>query len=199
MPSANRSVLRGLLCQKYNLDPVESICMPCFPRASLCCRKSNGRRKSAISPSSALPLRPVLFYQYGHVSDRCQDCFRDGLAVGYSTIWWAKAVGEGGKVHYTDAAARMPTKRAVTSSRLGLPIASKFVPAKRWNFSPNGKSSSTFYFAMSTSTTIRGSSTWPRLACVKADCSSPTIPCGAVEWHMLPGIPTCRSPTRSQY
>ena len=25
-----------------------------------------------------------------------------GSAIGYSTIWWAKAVGEGGKVHYTD-------------------------------------------------------------------------------------------------
>ena len=25
-----------------------------------------------------------------------------GSAIGYSTIWWAKAVGESGKVHYTD-------------------------------------------------------------------------------------------------
>ena len=28
--------------------------------------------------------------------------FELGSAIGYSTIWWAKAVGEGGKVHYTD-------------------------------------------------------------------------------------------------
>jgi len=25
-----------------------------------------------------------------------------GSAIGYSTIWWAMAVGDGGKVHYTD-------------------------------------------------------------------------------------------------
>ena len=28
--------------------------------------------------------------------------FEMGSAVGYSTIWWAMAVGDGGKVHYTD-------------------------------------------------------------------------------------------------
>jgi predicted O-methyltransferase YrrM len=26
-----------------------------------------------------------------------------GSAIGYSTIWWARAVGEGGRVHYTDS------------------------------------------------------------------------------------------------
>ena len=33
-------------------------------------------------------------------------------------------------------------------------------------------------FTTSTSTTIRGSSTWPPRACAKADCSSPTTHCG---------------------
>jgi caffeoyl-CoA O-methyltransferase len=28
--------------------------------------------------------------------------FEMGSAIGYSTIWWARAVGEGGVVHYTD-------------------------------------------------------------------------------------------------
>jgi caffeoyl-CoA O-methyltransferase len=28
--------------------------------------------------------------------------FEMGSAIGYSTIWWARAVGEGGHVHYTD-------------------------------------------------------------------------------------------------
>src|SRR6516164_6420251 len=28
--------------------------------------------------------------------------FEMGSAIGYSTIWWARAVGEAGKVHYTD-------------------------------------------------------------------------------------------------
>jgi predicted O-methyltransferase YrrM len=29
-----------------------------------------------------------------------------GSAIGYSTIWWARAVGEGGRVHYTDGDSR---------------------------------------------------------------------------------------------
>jgi predicted O-methyltransferase YrrM len=29
--------------------------------------------------------------------------FEMGSAIGYSTIWWARAVGEGGVVHYTDS------------------------------------------------------------------------------------------------
>ncbi len=29
-----------------------------------------------------------------------------GSAIGYSTIWWARAVGEGGQVHYTDGDSR---------------------------------------------------------------------------------------------
>lgn len=28
--------------------------------------------------------------------------FELGSAIGYSTIWWARGVGEGGRVHYTD-------------------------------------------------------------------------------------------------
>ena len=29
--------------------------------------------------------------------------FEMGSAIGYSTIWWARAVGDGGRVHYTDS------------------------------------------------------------------------------------------------
>lgn len=32
--------------------------------------------------------------------------FELGSAIGYSTIWWARAVGEGGHVHYTDGSAQ---------------------------------------------------------------------------------------------
>src|ERR1035438_6295836 len=42
-----------------------------------------------------------LFYQYARLID-AKTVFELGSAIGYSTIWWAKAVGEGGKVHYTD-------------------------------------------------------------------------------------------------
>jgi len=42
-----------------------------------------------------------LLYQYAKLIN-ARTVFEMGSAVGYSTIWWAKAVGEGGKVHYTD-------------------------------------------------------------------------------------------------
>ena len=42
-----------------------------------------------------------LFYQYARLID-AKTVFEMGSAVGYSTIWWAMALGEGGKVHYTD-------------------------------------------------------------------------------------------------
>ncbi|HVP53360.1 MAG TPA: O-methyltransferase [Candidatus Eisenbacteria bacterium] len=42
-----------------------------------------------------------LLYQYARLIG-ANTVFEMGSAVGYSTIWWAMAVGEGGKVHYTD-------------------------------------------------------------------------------------------------
>jgi len=42
-----------------------------------------------------------LFYQYARLIN-AKAIFEMGSAIGYSTIWWAKAVGEDGKVHYTD-------------------------------------------------------------------------------------------------
>jgi len=42
-----------------------------------------------------------LLYQYAQLIG-AKSVFEMGSAVGYSTIWWAMAVGDGGKVHYTD-------------------------------------------------------------------------------------------------
>src|SRR5215469_5000692 len=42
-----------------------------------------------------------LFYQYAKLIN-AKSVFEMGSAIGYSTIWWAKAVGADGKVHYTD-------------------------------------------------------------------------------------------------
>ncbi len=42
-----------------------------------------------------------LLYQYAQLIE-AKTVFEMGSAVGYSTIWWAMAVGQGGKVHYTD-------------------------------------------------------------------------------------------------
>jgi predicted O-methyltransferase YrrM len=42
-----------------------------------------------------------LLYQLARVSG-AKTVFEMGSAVGYSTIWWARGVGEGGRVIYTD-------------------------------------------------------------------------------------------------
>ena len=42
-----------------------------------------------------------LLYQYARLIG-AKSVFEMGSAVGYSTIWWAMAVGQSGKVHYTD-------------------------------------------------------------------------------------------------
>src|SRR5579885_1509894 len=42
-----------------------------------------------------------LFYQYARLID-AKRVFEMGSAIGYSTLWWARAVGEDGEVHYTD-------------------------------------------------------------------------------------------------
>jgi predicted O-methyltransferase YrrM len=50
--------------------------------------------------------------------------FEMGSAIGYSTIWWARAVGKGGKVYYTDgdrknaAEARQYFERAGVADRI---------------------------------------------------------------------------------
>jgi len=54
--------------------------------------------------------------------------FEMGSAIGYSTIWWAKAIGEGGKVHYTDGSrknaeeARRYFERAGVADRVEIHI-----------------------------------------------------------------------------
>ncbi len=42
-----------------------------------------------------------LLFQYARLIN-ARTVFEMGSAIGYSTLWWAMAVGDGGKVHYTD-------------------------------------------------------------------------------------------------
>lgn len=42
-----------------------------------------------------------VLYQYAHMMN-AKRIFELGSAIGYSTIWWARAVGDGGQVFYTD-------------------------------------------------------------------------------------------------
>jgi caffeoyl-CoA O-methyltransferase len=47
------------------------------------------------------PAVARMLYQLAVIS-RAQRVFELGSAIGYSTIWWARAVGENGRVIYTD-------------------------------------------------------------------------------------------------
>ena len=46
--------------------------------------------------------------------------FEMGSAIGYSTIWWARAVGEGGRVHYTDGSPKNAEKARSYFERVGV-------------------------------------------------------------------------------
>jgi predicted O-methyltransferase YrrM len=48
------------------------------------------------------PAVASFFHQLALMT-RAKSVFELGSAIGYSTIWWARAVGEGGRVHYTDS------------------------------------------------------------------------------------------------
>ena len=61
---------------------------------------SKPKRSNAIFPSSAPQLAG--FFTNLRSSPAQKTIFELGSAVGYSTIWWARAVGEGGRVIYTD-------------------------------------------------------------------------------------------------
>jgi caffeoyl-CoA O-methyltransferase len=47
------------------------------------------------------PLVASILYQYAQLID-AKAIFEMGSAIGYSTIWWARAVGKDGRVFYTD-------------------------------------------------------------------------------------------------
>jgi len=47
------------------------------------------------------PAVARVLFQYARLIN-ARKIFELGSAIGYSTIWWAKAVGEGGEVFYTD-------------------------------------------------------------------------------------------------
>jgi caffeoyl-CoA O-methyltransferase len=43
------------------------------------------------------------FFQQLVMMTKAKTVFEMGSAIGYSTIWWARAVEDGGQVHYTDS------------------------------------------------------------------------------------------------
>jgi len=46
-----------------------------------------------------------VLYQYARLIN-AKKIFELGSAIGYSTLWWARAVGDGGQVFYTDGDAK---------------------------------------------------------------------------------------------
>src|SRR5438270_14089777 len=68
-----------------------------------------------------------LFFQLARIS-RAKTVFELGSAIGYSTIWWARAVGAEGHVIYTDMSkknadeARGYFERAGVSGRIDIRI-----------------------------------------------------------------------------
>ena len=59
-------------------------------------RQAKERKIPIVGPAVGRVL-----YQYARLIN-ARHIFEMGSAIGYSTIWWARAVGEGGTVHYTD-------------------------------------------------------------------------------------------------
>ncbi|MGB6384491.1 MAG: O-methyltransferase [Terriglobales bacterium] len=74
-----------------------------------------GKNKVAIvGPAVARVL-----YQLARISG-AKKIFEMGSAIGYSTIWWARAVGEGGRVIYTDGDPKRAEKARRYFERAGV-------------------------------------------------------------------------------
>ena len=73
------------------------------------------------------PAVARVLHQYATISG-AKKIFEMGSAIGYSTIWWARAVGDGGRVVYTDGDPRNADKarryfeRAGVSQRITLRV-----------------------------------------------------------------------------
>ncbi len=59
-------------------------------------RQAKARNIPIVGPAVARVL-----YQYAKLIG-AKTVFEMGSAIGYSTIWWAMAVGEGGRIYYSD-------------------------------------------------------------------------------------------------
>lgn len=77
------------------------------------------------------PAVARVLYQLATISG-AKKIFEMGSAIGYSTIWWARAVGEGGRVVYTDGdrknadMARRYFERAGVSKRITVRVGDAF-------------------------------------------------------------------------
>lgn len=85
-------------------------------------REAEKRDIAIVGPAVARVL-----YQYARAIG-AKRIFEMGSAIGYSTLWWARAVGEGGQVFYTDgdkknaAEARGYFERASLANRIHVEV-----------------------------------------------------------------------------
>jgi caffeoyl-CoA O-methyltransferase len=86
--------------QSFTDERVENYLYAMLPQRDTVLQEMERQAKERDIPIVG-PAVGRLFYQYAKLIG-AKTVFEMGSAIGYSTIWWAKAVGEGGKVHYTD-------------------------------------------------------------------------------------------------
>lgn len=88
------------LMPNITYDPVENYLYAMLPARDAVLQEIERQAKERDIPIVG-PAVGRLLYQYARLI-KARTVFEMGSAVGYSTIWWARAVGEGGTVHYTD-------------------------------------------------------------------------------------------------
>lgn len=82
-------------------DPrVENYLYAVLPARSVVLEEMERQAKERDIPIVG-PAVARLLFQYARLIGAQKVC-ELGSAIGYSTLWWAMAVGEGGKVYYTD-------------------------------------------------------------------------------------------------
>ena len=105
------------------------------------------------------PAVARVLYQLATISG-AKKIFEMGSAIGYSTIWWARAVGDGGRVIYTDGDQSAPIKPAATSIERASASASRFAWATRSNFFRRRRNNTTLSSTISIRPTTRASFVW---------------------------------------
>ena len=121
--------------------------------------------------------------------------FELGSAIGYSTIWWAQAVGEKGRVIYTDGDPKNADRARRYFDRAGVASRVTIHTATPSNSSPSRSSNTTSSSMTSTKKTIRACCAWSRRACAEAACLLQTMFCGADKSRRR--IPRSLAPRRS--
>ena len=87
---------------------VDRYLLEILPERDPVLREMEKRAKRRDIPIVGPAVARVL-YQYAQLI-QAKKVFEMGSAIGYSTLWWARAVGEGGEVYYTDGDPRNATE-----------------------------------------------------------------------------------------